>query len=265
MLGPVTTSLSLLTWNLNSVRARLDLVLEYLESCEPDLVCFQETKVQNNLFPKVPFMEMGYEVHLHGTKGYAGVATLSKSPLQEIQRGFAQAPDDKHPRILAANWQEWRVYNLYAPNGTALDSPNFPYKLEWYARLAQEVQSAIRDGQELILCGDFNIIPDDRDLWDPKAWEGSLQCTPQEREALSALLADTLQDCFRARESEGGFYSYFDYQRGAWPKRHGIRIDHVYATPEPLAANRSVTHDLEPRGWPSTSDHVPVLARFERS
>lgn len=259
------SSLTLLTWNLNSVRARLDLVLEYLESTQPDVVCFQETKVQNNLFPKVPFLELGYEVHLNGTKGYAGVATLSKTPLEDVRAGFVQDPPDKHPRILSARWQGWRLYNLYAPNGTALDSPNYPYKLEWYARLAQEVQGRVAAGEEVVLCGDFNIIPDDRDLWDPKGWEGSLQCTQKERDALRELVGETLQDCFRHHEDGAGFYSYFDYQKGAWPARHGIRIDHVYATPEPLAACRRVLHDLEPRGWPSTSDHVPVLATFERA
>lgn len=262
--GPMATELSLLTWNLNSVRARLDLVLEYLESTSPDLVCFQETKVQNNLFPRVPFMELGYEVHLNGTKGYAGVATLSKSPLTEVHCGFVDEPQDKHPRILSALWQGWRVYNLYCPNGTALDSPNFPYKLEWFARLASEVQGRIAGGEQVVLCGDFNIIPDERDMWDPKAWEGSLQCTDKERAALQTLKGETLTDCFRHLEPEGGYYSYFDYQKRAWPLRHGIRIDHFYATTEPLHACKSVLHDLEPRGWPSTSDHVPVLAKFER-
>lgn len=252
----------ILTWNVNSVRARLDLILEYLEDKNPEVVCLQETKVQNNLFPRVPFMEMGYEVELHGSKGYAGVATLSRSKYDRVQSGFATEPKDRHCRILAVDLGKTRIYNLYAPNGTALDSDNYPYKLQWYAQLRREVQALFEQEQSVILCGDFNIIPDDRDVWDPKAWEGSLQCSAPEREALQDLKGTELQDCFRRLSDEAGVYSYFDYQRQAWPRRHGIRIDHFYATQDLAQRCHQVEHDLEARGWEGTSDHVPVIAHF---
>ena len=260
----MSDALKILTWNVNSVRARLDLLLGYLEDVEPDIVCLQETKVQNNLFPRVPFMEMGYDVQLHGTKGYAGVATLSRKKVDNVQFGFREAPADRHPRILALDVAGVRLYNVYVPNGTALDSDAYPYKLEWYGRLRSEIESVLSSGTEVVICGDFNVIPDDRDVWDPAAWDGQLQCTEDERKALKALQGQELRDCFRKHSEEGGVYSYFDYQRNCWPLRHGIRIDHFYASPGMYAACTQVVHDLEPRGWEGTSDHVPVWATFER-
>lgn len=251
---------SVLTWNVNSVRLRLDNVLTYLEDHTPDVVCLQETKVEDKLFPRVPFMELGYEVHTHGSKGYAGVATMTRRPAEEVQRGFVDHKD-KHCRILACTVQGTRIYNLYVPNGTALDSDAFPYKLDWLAKLRQELDDHFA-GQSVVLVGDFNIAPDDRDVWDTKAMQGGTHTSPDERGALKHLLDFGLTDCYRKFESEGGHFTWFDYRGNAWPKRHGLRIDHVYATSDLAERCQSVVQDLEPRDWDTPSDHVPVVACF---
>jgi exodeoxyribonuclease-3 len=257
----MTAPFSLLTWNVNSVRARLDNVLTYLDEADADIVCLQETRVEDRLFPRVPFMELGYQVTLNGTKGYAGVATLTKQTPEEVQRGFRDPPEDRHRRILALRVNGVTVYNLYAPNGTALDSENFPYKLDWYARLRAELDAHHGEG-EVIVCGDFNVIPEARDVWDPEAFEGRLHYTQEERDALAGLVGFGLHDCFRKHEQEGGRFTFFEYQRRSWERRHGMRIDHIYATQASYERCTGVVQDLEPRDWEGASDHAPVIARF---
>jgi len=252
-------SLHLVTWNVNSVRARLDNVLTFLDEHEPDVLCLQETKVEDRLFPRVPFMDYGYTVTLHGTKGYAGVATISKSAPSEIHCGFRSAPEDRAPRILNTVIDGVRIYNLYVPNGTALDSDAFPYKLEWFQRL----EAACGAAQEVIVTGDFNIAPDARDVWDVEAMKDSLHFTAEEHEALAGLLSCGLRDCFRKHSEEAGQFTWFDYRNAAFQRGHGLRIDHVYATAGLYQRSSRVLHDAEPRSWESPSDHLPVHAWFD--
>lgn len=258
------TAFRLLTWNVNSVRARLDNVLAYLDEHQPEVVCLQETKVENPLFPRVPFMELGYRVALHGTKGYAGVATLVRdAEPEQVQRGFAEGEADRHPRIVACSYAGARIYNLYVPNGTALGSDAFAYKLAWLARLRAELDARHRRDDAVILCGDFNIARDARDVWSVEAMAGGTHFTAEEHRALDELEAFGLIDCFRRHDQEPGRFTWFDYREAAWEKRRGLRIDYVYAT-EPLAARcREVVHDWEPRDWDQPSDHVPVIAHFD--
>lgn len=257
------TPFSLVTWNVNSVRARLDNVLTYLDEVDPDVVCLQETKVEDKLFPRVPFMELGYEVHLNGTKGYAGVATLTKSEAKDVRSGFSVGEDDKHPRILNLEVGGVRIYNLYVPNGTSLESEAFAYKLAWFEQLRAELDELWESEQEVLLVGDFNVAPDERDVWDPAALEGGTHFTPEEHAALAKLLDFGLRDCFRKHVEEGGHYTWFDYRNASWERGHGLRIDHLYASAPLYARNVEVRHDAEPRGWESPSDHLPVYARFE--
>lgn len=257
-------SFSLVTWNVNSVRARLDNVLTYLDEVDPDIVCLQETKVEDRLFPRVPFMELGYEVHLNGTKGYAGVATLTKGEgsASEVHGGFRVGAPDQHPRILSLSFRGVRIYNLYVPNGTALESDAFAYKLDWFERLRAELDELYAPTDEVLLVGDFNVAPDERDVWDPSALEGGTHFTPEEHAALDKLQAFGLRDCFRKHVQEGGHYTWFDYRNASFERGHGLRIDHVYASAPLYERNLEVRHDAEPRGWESPSDHLPVLARF---
>ncbi len=258
----MASSFSLLTWNVNSIRVRLDNVLSFLDEHQPDVACLQETRVEDRLFPRVPFMELGYKVSLNGTKGYAGVATLTKEEVDEVQSGFADPPADKHRRILAVEVQGVTIYNLYAPNGTSLESENFPYKLDWYARLRAELD-AHRVGQDVIVCGDFNVIPRPEDVWDPAAFEEKLHCTSAERSALTHLTDFGLKDCFLRHQTGPGFFTFFDYQHRRWEKKEGMRIDHIYATPGLYGRCRSVVHVAEAREDEGPSDHLPVLGHFD--
>ncbi|MEE9384871.1 MAG: exodeoxyribonuclease III [Nannocystaceae bacterium] len=262
------TPFSLVTWNVNSVRARLDNVLTYLDEHDPDVVCLQETKVENRSFPKVPFMEMGYQVALHGTGGRAGVATLTKVEAMDVVRGFRVGEADAHPRVLSCLVAGIRIYNLYVPNGQAIGTEAFAYKLAWFARLRAELEREA-DGRPVLLCGDFNIAPEDADVWSVAAMRGSTHVTLEERGQLEQLrvlgLSDCFlkPDCFRERGGVSGRFTWFDYRGNAWPKRQGLRIDHVYVTRALLDRCVSLVHDYEPRGWETPSDHVPVRACFD--
>ncbi len=238
-------------------------MLAYLDEHQPDVACLQETKVEDSLFPRVPFMELGYKVALHGTKGYAGVATLTRGRApDQVQLGFADAPPDKHPRILACSFQGVRIYNLYVPNGTALGSEAFAYKLDWLARLRDELAAKFGPDDPLILCGDFNIARDERDVWSVEAMAGGTHFTPAEHAALDALEALGLRDCFRKFDEEPGRFTWFDYRDASWERKQGLRIDYVYASAPIYARCTEVVHDWEPREWDTPSDHVPVIAKF---
>lgn len=253
---------SLLTWNINGIRARLDAVLTYLSEREPDIACLQETKCEDKLFPRVPFMELGYQVHMHGSKGYAGVVTLTKAKPDEVHRGFREGELDSHCRIVNVRVGDVRVYNLYVPNGTALGSEAFAYKLAWLARLREELRANLKEGDQVVLVGDFNIAPDARDLVDPAAMVGRTHFSPEEHAALAALLGVGLRDCFRKFNDQPGQFTWFDYRAGALHRNEGMRIDHVYATAPLYERCVEVVHDMAPRTWDAPSDHLPVTARF---
>ncbi len=259
----MTGPFSILTWNINGVRARLDGVLTYLSEREPDIVCLQETKCEDKQFPKVPFMELGYQVHAHGGKGYAGVATLTKSKPDEVVRGFREGEPDQASRIVDVRVGSTRVYNLYVPNGTALGTDAFAYKLAWLARLRDELVKHRAAGEEVLLCGDFNIAPDARDVVDPASLVGRTHFSPEEHAALRGLLEFGLRDCFRKFNDLPGQFTWFDYRAGALRKNEGMRIDHVYATAGLYDRCEVVIHDIEPRKGESPSDHIPVIAKFK--
>lgn len=257
-------ALSITTWNVNSIRARVDHVSEYLAEHEPDIVCLQETKVEDALFPRVPFLELGYEVTIHGGRALCGVATLTKGKPQEVNAGFLHGPDDKHPRILNVVVGGVRVYNLYVPNGTSLGSDAFAYKLAWLERLREELMAHYTPDQDIVVVGDFNIALEDRDVHDPEQLRGQMLFTDDERSRLRALLDFGLTDCFRKHQPAGGHFTWFDYRTQGFERNEGFRIDHVYATPSMAERCIEVVHDPKPRGWDVPSDHLPVTARFRR-
>jgi len=261
----MSAPLSIMSWNVNSIRARLDHVLTYLYDHEPDVVCLQETKVQDKLFPRVPFMELGYQVTLHGGKMQAGVATLTKRKPDAVQAGFAEGETDRHPRVLAVTLGDLRIYNLYVPNGTELGSDAYRYKLAWLRRLREELDATWSAEQPLVIVGDFNIAPDGRDVYDEERFVGRLLYTDEEHDALRNLLDFGLEDCFRLHVEEGGHYTWYDYRTNGFERNEGLRIDHVYATAPMAKCCAEVRHDPKPRGWEVPSDHVPVVARFESS
>ncbi len=254
--------LTVLTWNVNSIRARLDHVLTVLAEHEPDVVCLQETKVEDNLFPRVPFLEFGYTVSIHGSKSQAGVATLTKAKPDAVHAGFREGDKDRHARVLEVSIGGVSIYNLYVPNGTEVGSDAYEYKLRWLARLREQLDACHEPADDVLLVGDFNIAPEARDVWDPPYFEGRLQCTDKEKDALKNLVGFGLHDCFRHHEDAGGKFTWFDYRTGGFTRNEGIRIDHVYATEGLRDRCTSVVHDPEPRGWDVPSDHLPVRATF---
>lgn len=260
----MSSPLTVVTWNVNGIRARLDHVLTYVSDNEPDVVCLQETKVANNLFPRVPFMELGYHVSLHGAKGYAGVVTLTKQQPTEFVAGFRNDPPDTACRIANVVVEGIRIYNLYCPNGTKVGTDKFTHKLNWFRRIRAELDASETAQSNVLLVGDFNIAPDARDVWDESKFIGELHYTDEEHAVLNELLAFGLQDCFRKFNDEGGHFTWFDYRAGAFRRKRGMRIDHVYAT-KPMADRcQSIVHDREPRTWEKPSDHMPVVSTFSR-
>jgi len=250
------------TWNINSVRARVPRLEAWLASRRPDVLCLQELKCTEEQFPREAVEKLGYHPVVYGQKTYNGVAILSTVPPEEVERGLPVADDDGEARVVAATVRGVRILCVYAPNGQAVDSPAYRAKLDWYARLRRVLDARYRADQRLVLCGDFNVAPEERDVWDPRLWDGQTLFSLPERAALREVVAFGLRDCFREHHPEPGRYSWWDYRMLGFPKNHGLRIDHVLATP-PLADRCEASDiDREARKGPQPSDHAPVWARF---
>jgi exodeoxyribonuclease-3 len=250
------------TWNINSIRARLERLQSYLQTSAPDVLCLQELKCTDEQFPAAELKALGYDSVCHGQKTYNGVAILSKAPATDVVRGLEDGGNDAQSRLIAATVQGVRVLSLYAPNGQAVDSEAYAYKLEYYARLKQYLERRHRPDEPLVLCGDFNVAPEPADVYDPVAWEGQTLFTQRERAALRNVAEFGLVDAFRKHHAEPGRYSWWDYRMLAFPKNRGLRIDHVLVT-RPLA-ERCVASDIdrEARKGKQPSDHAPVWADF---
>lgn len=252
----------LVTWNVNSVRARQERLLAWLARHQPDVVCLQETKVEDPHFPTAAFAELGYSCLVYGQKTYNGVAILSREEAAEVIRGFPGEAIEGGRRLLTAIIAGVRVVNVYVPNGGEVDLPTYHAKLAWLAALSQWLDDLADPGAELVLCGDFNVAPDDRDVWDPEAWRGRILFSDLEKQALQRLLEWGLVDLVRLHYPEGGVYTWWDYRKGAFHRGWGLRLDHIFAT-APLAARcRRVTVDREERKGEKPSDHAPVIAEF---
>ncbi len=250
------------TWNVNSIRVRCDAVVGWLKKHEPDVLCVQETKVENGKFPWETFKDEGYRAAFSGEKSYNGVAIFSKHPISDVQIGFPETPIDEQRRLIAATVMGVRLINVYIPNGESVDSPKFIYKLNFIARLKNYLDRCYKTDMPLTIVGDFNVAPEARDVYDPKEWEGEILCHPKEREALMTLMSWGLIDLFRMHHQEGGYYSWWDYRMGAFRRNMGIRIDHIWATPP--FASRCVLCEIDkaPRADKQPSDHAPMMATF---
>ena len=258
------------TWNVNSVRTRLDQVVAWLQQERPEVLCLQETKVTDELFPRAAFEALGYQVVISGQKAYNGVALLSLLPLDDVQVGFeALLPDDpeapglsEQKRVISALVDGVRVLNLYVPNGSSLSSEKYAYKLEWLACLQRYLAVQETQGDPLCMVGDFNIGPEDRDLPDPKRQTGGIMASQAEREALQLVLGDRLSDVFRVFESDTGHWSWWDYRSGAWDRDKGWRIDHIYLTDDLLGCATGCLIHKATRGNGQPSDHAPVVVNL---
>ena len=258
------------SWNVNSVRTRLDQVLTWLKQAQPDVLCLQETKVADELFPHAAFEELGYSCAISGQKAYNGVALISRLPIEDVQIGFtALLPNDPEAsalsdqkRVISALIEGVRVLNLYVPNGSSLSSEKYPYKLQWLGCLKRYLERQEAQADPLCMVGDFNIGPEACDLHDPERLTGGIMASAPERQALQAALAGRLTDAFRVFEPASGHWSWWDYRSGAWDRDQGWRIDHIYLSEDLLSCATGCVIDKAPRGNTQPSDHAPVVVNL---
>ena len=247
----------IVTWNVNSVRARLPRVLDWLASAQPDVLCMQELKCQEHQFPLEAFEDLGYNVEIYGQKSWNGVAIASRTPLSGVIRGVPD-PDDAQARGMAAIAGGVMIVNLYVPNGQEVGSDKYAYKLQWLDKLRAWIDDETAPDDDVVVCGDFNICPDDRDVYDPPAWQGRILCSAPERERFEALKGWGLTDALRHLHEDAGIYTWWDYRAAMFRRGLGLRIDHHLVTPSILARVQAVEVDLEARKGEKPSDHAPL-------
>jgi len=253
--------MKLATWNVNSLKVRLPHLVDWLAAAQPDVICLQETKLEDGKFPQTEIEATGFQAAWSGQKTYNGVALLARSAPRDIVTaipGFA----DEQKRVVAATVGDLRVVCLYAPNGQAIDSDKYAYKLRWYAALRGWLADELACHTRLAVLGDLNVAPEDRDVHDPKAWEGQVLCSEPERAAFRALCALGLEDAYRLFEQPEKSFSWWDYRMLGFRRNAGLRIDHILLS-APLAAQcASCTIDKAPRKLERPSDHTPVIAEL---
>jgi exodeoxyribonuclease-3 len=255
------------TWNINGVKARIDSLTTWLRDAQPDVVCLQEIKSVEEAFPAAALADLGYNTAAHGQKGFNGVAILSKHPIEEVRRGLPQEPDHAQARyieaIIPVAGTIVRVASIYLPNGNPIGTEKFAYKLAWMDALESHARALLEEEESLVLAGDYNVIPEPIDAKRPQAWVNDALFQPQSRSALRRLLALGLTDAVRTCHPEGGVYTFWDYQAGAWQKDDGIRIDHLLLSPQAADRLQRTEIDRFTRGWEKPSDHVPVWVELD--
>jgi exodeoxyribonuclease-3 len=257
----------LATWNVNSVKARLEAAVAWLKEASPDVACFQELKCTDDTFPAAAFEELGYNCAVHGQKTYNGVAILSKRPMEDVSPRLPGGDGDDHARYIEAlvpgkNGMV-RVASIYAPNGNPIGTEKFTYKLGWLDRLAKRATELLPQEEPVALMGDINIIPEPDDCYDPKVWMNDALFQPESRAAYRRLQYLGYTDAFRACHAETHKYTFWDYQAGAWQKDHGIRIDHILLSPQATDHLKGCGIDKHVRAWERPSDHVPVWVELD--
>jgi exodeoxyribonuclease III len=253
------------SFNINGIKARLPRLLEWLEETRPSVACLQEIKTQDEGFPADEFEKIGYHAIWHGQKGFNGVAILAdgEKPV-EVQRGLAGEPEDEHSRHIEADVFGVRIAGIYLPNGNPQPGPKFDYKLRWMERLRNRMTELRALEIPVVVTGDFNVIPTDRDIWSPKAMADDALMQSESRDAYLRLLNDGWTDAIATHNPDGGVWTYWDYQAGAWQRDHGFRIDHALLSPE--AADRLVACgvDKDHRGREKASDHAPIWIELRK-
>ncbi|HEV7352326.1 MAG TPA: exodeoxyribonuclease III [Brevundimonas sp.] len=253
------------TWNVNSVNARLPTVLAWVEAAGPDVLCLQELKCVDEKFPREAFESLGYNVETHGQKTYNGVALLSRFPLSDVRRGLPGDPTDEQARYIEAvveTSRPVRVASIYLPNGNPVGTEKFTYKLAWFERLQAHARELLRHEEALLLCGDYNVIPEPVDTHDPVAWKDDALFQPESRAAFRALKWLGFSDAHEAGGEAPGTYTFWDYQAGAWPRNHGIRIDHVLMSAQATDRFGGIQTHRDARDMEKPSDHVPVVVEI---
>lgn len=253
--------MKLATWNVNSVKVRLPQLLDWLGAAQPDVVCLQELKTEAGKFPRAELEAAGYACAVNGQKTYNGVAILARGPLADVATdlpGF----DDAQKRVIAATVNDLRVICVYCPNGQAVGSEKYAYKLRWFAALREYLQAELAQHPRLAVAGDFNVAPEDRDVHDPQAWEGQVHVSAPERDAWRALLALGLRDSFRLFEQPDKIYTWWDYRMLGFRRNAGLRIDHILLSAALAASCTASGVDKAPRKLERPSDHAPALAEL---
>ena len=250
--------MKLATWNVNSLNVRLPHVLDWLQANQPDVLCLQETKQEDHKFPHQELAAAGYHATHSGQKTYNGVAILSRQAQSGLQAGIADFADEQK-RVVAANIGGLRIICAYIPNGQSLDSDKYQYKLRWLKALTTWLKSELKTYPKLVLLGDYNIAPEDRDVHDPKAWEGQVLVSEPERAAFRELVGLGLHDAFRLFEQPAGSFSWWDYRMAGFRRNLGLRIDHILVSTPLVSACKSCNIDKTPRKLERPSDHTPVV------
>lgn len=258
----MSETVTVATWNVNSIKARLPLVLSWLAEAKPDVAALQEIKTLGEAFPRDAVAELGYHVALVGQKTYNGVALLSRRPLEDVVEGLPGAEDDPQARYVEAWTGGLRVASIYLPNGNPVDSEKYPYKLSWIDRLIAHVRGRLALEEPVVLAGDYNVAPTDDDVYDPVGWRDDALCRPETRLRFRALVNLGLTDAFRALDRTPGRYSFWDYQAGRWNRDEGLRIDHLLLSPQAADRLEAAGIDRKPRAQPKASDHTPVWCRL---
>lgn len=256
--------MKLATYNVNSINARLPIVLRWLDECQPDVVCLQELKAIQENFPVEALKNAGYESIWHGQKSWNGVAILSRlGRPAEVCRALPGDPDDTHSRYIEAKINEIVVGCLYLPNGNPAPGPKFDYKLRWLDRLIAHSQSLLEQGSPVILTGDFNVIPTESDVYKPERWVDDALFRPETRESFRRLIAQGWTDALRKLHPDETIYTFWDYFRNAFGRNAGLRIDHFLLSPSVFPRLRAAGVDRHVRGWEKSSDHAPVWIELD--
>ncbi|MDA8362981.1 MAG: exodeoxyribonuclease III [Gammaproteobacteria bacterium] len=250
------------TWNVNSLSVRLEQVLAWLASEQPEVLALQETKLTDDRFPASAIKEAGYHAVYSGQKAYNGVALISRTPASEVVFDIPGLPDPQR-RVLGASWGGLRILNIYVPNGESVGSEKYSYKLNWLSKLCTHIEQQIAGNPHLVVLGDFNIAPEERDVYDPQLWEGRVLFSGAERAAFQKILGAGLCDTFRLFEQPERQFSWWDYRMGGFRRNHGLRIDHILASRALCQRCRSCRIDRGPRALERPSDHTPVVAEFD--
>lgn len=254
------------TFNVNSIKVRLDTLVAWLRKAAPDVVCLQETKCEDKAFPRAAIEDIGYNVAVHGQKTYNGVALLSKFPLEDVRAGLPGDEDDPQARYLEAvigGKAPVRVASIYLPNGNPYGTDKYAYKIAWMKRLRDHAKDLLTLEEALVLAGDYNVIPAAEDVYDPEAWRKDALFARETRLAFGAIANLGLTDAVRACTTAPGQYTFWDYQGGAWQKNLGLRIDHLLLSPQAADRLASAGIDKAVRGWEQPSDHVPVWCELQ--
>ncbi len=249
------------TWNVNSLKVRLPQVLDWLAEQRPEVLCLQEIKLEDKNFPLSEIEAAGYCAVFSGQKTYNGVAILSRTPAQNVERGIADF-EDPQQRVISATVNDVRIVCAYIPNGQSVDSDKYQYKLSWLVALRDWLSGELKKYPRLVLLGDYNIAPEDRDVHDPVAWQGQVLCTDAERAAFRELTGLGLSDAFRCFDQPEKSFSWWDYRMMGFRRNHGLRIDHILLSPALTADCKACNIDKAPRKLERPSDHAPVLAEI---